>query len=191
MQLTQEQIKLAHIFNPYAWERQTAAIENKVRFVHYTTADAAIKILKSKEVWMRKSSAMNDFREVHHGLDCLIFAYNKSPAGEPFKAALNNLFDGLDVEISKLFDSWIPHFTNDTYLTCVSEHDASEDQLGRLSMWRAYGASGVAIVMNSKPFVTPSDAIKAYTSPVAYLNHQQFQAELEKVGSSAVFVGKI
>ena len=45
----------------------------------------------------------------------------------------------------------------DTYLTSISEHRNKEDTFGRLSMWRAYGeTTGVALVMNNSPFLTPS-----------------------------------
>jgi len=184
MQLTEDQLKLAHIFHPHAWERQSRALADKTRFVHYTNADAALKILSSKEVWMRKSSAMNDFREVHHGLDCLVRTFNQSDAGKQFREGLNSLFDGLDTEIAQIFDSWIPHFQNDTYLTCVSEHRDAEDHYGRLSMWRAYGAGGIAFVMNNKPFLSPSNALKAYTSPVAYLDDRGFQQHLSVITSN-------
>jgi hypothetical protein len=71
---------------------------------------------------------------------------------------------------------------SDTYLTCVSERSDSEDLTGRLSMWRAYGEqTGVAFVMNNPLFVTPSDALKAYSSPVAYLNDQGFAREFSRV----------
>ena len=49
-------------------------------------------------------------------------------------------------------------------------------------MWRAYsGSTGVALVVNNTPFLSESDALKIYTSPVAYLNDAAFQIEFEKV----------
>jgi len=181
---TVEQLKLAHIFCPYALKRQEEALANGQKFVHYTTADAALKILTSKEVWMRKSSAMNDFREVHHGIDCLSTAYRHDVVGTKFKAALNEAFPGLDDEVAKLFDGWMPNFIHDTYLTCVSEHDNIEDNIGRLSMWRSYGSSGVGLVMNNGAFLRPSDALRAYTSPVAYLDRDLFQNQFEEVAAN-------
>ena len=64
-----------------------------------------------------------------------------------------------------------------TYLTCISEHDADEDRIGQLSMWRAYGGrAGVAVVLNGGVFLRPSHALKAYSSPVAYLWEEEFVA---------------
>ena len=185
VQPTADQLRIAQIFFPSAFELQTRAIAQKTRFVHYTSADSAIQIFRSKEVWMRKSSCMNDFMEVQHGLNCLSAAYNKTTTGERFKAALNHAFDGISTEIETLFNGWMPHFQADTYFSCVSEHSSLEDRIGRLSMWRAYGVTtGVAIVMNNAAFLNPSDALGAYTSPVGYLRDQEFERELEKIASN-------
>jgi hypothetical protein len=71
-------------------------------------------------------------------------------------------------------------FRSDTYITCFSEHDNSEDLIGRLSMWRAYGQStGVAIVINGGPFLRPTHALKAYSSPVAYLTPLEFEQQFD------------
>jgi hypothetical protein len=68
-----------------------------------------------------------------------------------------------------------------------------EDLFGRLSMWRAYGQStGVAIVINGGPFLRPTDALKAYASPVAYLTpiefEKQFELLLDGIDSEADFL---
>jgi len=61
MQMPPERERLIQIFHPYALERLANAQSQGTRFVYYTSADAAISILKNKEVWMRKSSCMNNF----------------------------------------------------------------------------------------------------------------------------------
>ena len=150
------------------------------RFVHYPTAEAAMSILRNKEVWLRQSSCMNDYMEVQHGLNCVLSAYNNSDG--TFKQALDHVFDGVSDEIEKLFNGWMPHFKTDTYLSCLCEHDEKEDRFGRLSMWRAYGATtGVALVVNSAVFLIPSTALKAYASPVAYLSDKEFEREFSRV----------
>lgn len=182
MDLTPAQLRTASILMPNAMQRHDCALADNLRFVHYTSAEVAVKILKSKEIWMRKSSCMNDFMEVQHGLQCLWTTYNKTEIGERFKTALNRAYDGIAAEIELLFNSWTPTIQTDTFIACISEHDASEDIISRLSMWRAYsGTAGVAFVLNNKPFLSPSDALGAYTSPVAYLDLPSFQNEFEKV----------
>ena len=84
MTLTPEELELAEklgrIFMPYAGRRRLAAIEEKRRFVHYTSAAAALAIIKSKRLWMRNTTCMSDYREVQHGFAILNSFFN-DPAG--------------------------------------------------------------------------------------------------------------
>ncbi len=180
-----EQERFLRILHPYALEQHSRAVSHRTRFVHYTSADTAMSILRSKELWMRKSSCMNDFLEVQYGRNRLYTAYGKSNAGAKFKSTLNRLFDGITTDIEKLFDSWTPHFQTNTYLACLSEHDDREDTFGRLSMWRAYSeTAGVALVLNNTAFLTPTPpngGLRADTSPVAYLDDGQFENEVERI----------
>lgn len=172
---------ITRIFFPRAVERRMKVINENKRFVHYTSANAAVGILRNAEVWMRKSTTMNDFSEIEHGLACVRTAYG-SDVGKRFKALLNSLDQGLVERIERLFDSWLPHFRLETYLSCISEHEDEEDTTGRLSMWRAYGT--VALVLNKDVFMSTSSALKAYTSPVAYLSPQSFERELDGVNDN-------
>ena len=184
MNFTPEQIQIMKIFFPYAYGRQVEAMDQDIRFVHYTSAEAAVNMLRTEEVWMRKTSCMDDFREVEHGLDCLVAA-DESDAGQRLKDVLDDLFRGISGDIDKMFQGWVPHFRDDTYILCVSAHDPIEDIHGRLSMWRAYGQStGVALVMNNKPFFSPSTALKAYTSPVAYMTSEELKEELVSIATN-------
>jgi hypothetical protein len=173
-------IKIAQIFQPRLIERTLSAIQGNLRFVHYTNADTATKILKSKEVWMRKSSCMNDFMEIEHGVECLHPAYKEQR--ERFRSIFDGMFPEFSSKFEELYNGWLSHFRTESYITCISEHDDQEDGLGRLSMWRAYGGNaGVAIVVKGKPFLTPSDALKANTHPVSYLDKQTFAAEFSAI----------
>jgi Protein of unknown function (DUF2971) len=130
---------------------------------------------------MRKSF-VDDFSEVQHGLECIRKAF-RGEHGERFKSIFNRLFgETFFPEFSTIFDSWVPLFLRDTFIISVSEHSEREDTFGRLSMWRAYGeGSGVALVLNNLLFVTPSDTLKAYSSPVAYLDEQGFGQQFGRV----------
>lgn len=179
-------LRTLELFYPFAFAQTMRGIQQRIRFAHYSSADAAMKILQSNQVWMRKASAMNDFREIDYGKECLIGAY-ASETGKQLKAALEKMFPGITEDIQDRFNTWYPHFETGTFLTCISEHDASEDRIGRLSMWRAYGGTtGVAVVLHGAPFLAPSDALKAYTSPVAYLSHLEFQSEFDHLVSGII-----
>lgn len=169
------------IFFSHSAEACVRVTENGGRFAYYTTAATAHLILQNHELWMRNTAVMNDFTEVEHGLRCLINAY-QSPAGEELRAAMDMCFPGISSEWNELFNSWIPTIKRNTYILSVSEHTREEDLHGRLSMWRAYGGSaGVAFIFNGGPMFRPSDALKAYSSPVAYLAPDGMAAEMKKI----------
>ena len=55
-------MKLEGIFVPYARKRRDEFYARGGKFVHYTSADAAIKIIKDKRIWMRNTTCMSDYR---------------------------------------------------------------------------------------------------------------------------------
>ncbi len=182
MDLVEE--KAFEIFFPYAYGRQKKVEKEKTPFVHYTSAEAAISIITNKQFWMRDASCMNDISELRHGLDCMVKAYDEGVPGQKIKLLLNDISPNIVPNVQKYFGGWHPDIMNDTYLSCFSEHDEEkEGYLGRLSMWRAYSQrSGVALVLNSKIFFEESDHFSGlYTSPVAYLNRDQFQNEMLRI----------
>ncbi len=144
------------------------------RLVHYTTAEAAYQIITGRKVWLRNAAVMNDFSEISHGISCLHEAW-ASPGGAALQEMLERLRVGLRDELAGLFDGHAESLRTHTYLTSLSEHDDVEDQLGRLSMWRAYGGNaGVALVLNSAAFTAATDAMKAYSAPVFYADQTVF-----------------
>src|ERR1700737_472954 len=62
-----EQERFARILFPHASEQYRRVRKTGTRFVHYTNASAAMGILRSKTIWMRASSCMNDVSEVRLG----------------------------------------------------------------------------------------------------------------------------
>jgi hypothetical protein len=198
-QLTPTQQRLYGIFHPLAAAKDAEAREaeargKQVRFVYYTRAETAMQIIKNRRIWMRKSACMNDFTEIQYGLNHLYKAYGGS-LGTRLRTILNSLFSGLYSEVEKIFDDWTGHPKFDTYITSVSEHKEDEDTFGRLSMWRAYGGTtGVALVMKSEAFqsTVPSDVLKIYGSPVAYLDEagfvKAFSEVVDNIESNADFL---
>jgi hypothetical protein len=164
------------------------AKHNQRRFVHYTSAETAISIIKNKEFWLRNSLAMNDYSEIAYGeaLFRNVF-YSESDANRISRETLNFLSDGLHERLADYFEKGANQRRYFTYLISVSEHgpyevkpgmsgNHLEDKYGRLSMWRAYGRDsvGVALVLNPRAFLEPSDALKAFTRPVVYCEQSDF-----------------
>lgn len=131
---------------------------------------------------MRRARTMNDFMEVEYGINCIVQAY-RGASGTAFRGELDRLFPGFRSRLEKWFNGWLVGFKHDTFLTCFSEHRDQEDTLGRLSMWRAYGGStGVALVVKNTAFLSTSDALRVYSSPVAYLRPDAFAQEFAAIG---------
>lgn len=143
---------------------------------------------------MRNVTMMNDYMEVEHGLDCLLDAYHDEPLQGRFKKVVDQQFPGLTKEVEDLFNGWLPQFKENTYITCISEHNPSEDTHGRLSMWRAYGGrSGIALILNGHVITDgASDVLSAYTSPVGYMTaheiKQQFETVINNIENSPTFL---
>jgi hypothetical protein len=142
-----------------------------------------MKIIQNNEIWLRNARGMNDYSEVEHGFQSFREALIESDEGKSFqKYITSNLPNVLDTLI-KNFDGWLPSIRQQTYLACLSEHENSDDDHGRLSMWRAYGGKkSVALIFNSKPFTNDTDALETKFYPVTYRNSdyvRQYLHDLE------------
>lgn len=182
--MDENHLKALRIFSPYYLNKAEFIQRENIIFIQYTSAEAAMNIIKTNEVWLRNAQCMNDYSEVEHGLNCLATAFKSEKEGQDSQALLNSIFPGIIDEFITIFDSWLPSFTSSTYIACVSEHPLEENLYGRLSMWRAYGGKNpVALVLNKEPFLAETDAFHAYTSPVAYLDPEQFSREFDSLSS--------
>jgi len=182
LNMTPEDRQYASLFIPFALSKIDNLQADGTKFVHYTTAETAMSIIQTRRVWMRNAKTMNDFSEIEHGKRCLFPAYKDEAIGGRLRAFMNNIYPNFSQRLETLFNGWLPHFEQDTYLTSLSEHDSSEDLLGRLSMWRAYcPRNGVALVISTAPFTRASDSLKAYSSPMSYLSPQHFGEEFSKL----------
>jgi hypothetical protein len=169
-------IKLEEVFMPHARVQRNkfykSGTKSIARFVHYTSAEAALKIITSKRFWMRNTNCMADYREVRHGFELFSNLFADQDIVTRFKNTLDSCMEGISDEAFNLFNSWWQSINVGTFIASISEHDDSEDSHGRLSMWRAFGGTTarVAIVFNI-PWVSPgADLLDIRFSPVAYLN---------------------
>jgi hypothetical protein len=186
-QLTADQIsaveKLSDILFGYSTRKRREMIERKGRFVHYTSAENALSIIRNKCLWMRNTNCMSDYREVHHGFDVLRRFFGESANREAFSAALNGCFAGIAEDVIAQFDQSLQSNQLQTYISSISEHDDDEDIHGRLSMWRAFGNSTarVALVIKVNLELGLYLNLGAELSPVAYFTDREFADELQTV----------
>jgi hypothetical protein len=178
--------RLEGIFMPYAAGRRRSAIEKNTRFVHYTSAAAALNIISTKSIWMLSTTCMSDYREVQHGFDTMNRFFQNEPDKEAFFNALNGCAPNLGNEAVTLFNQWWQNIQLQTYISSMSEHDDSEDLHGRLSMWRAFAraASRVALILRLPMNSGATVPLNIFFSPVAYLTDVQVRDELRGVTTS-------
>ena len=86
-------VRLEGVFMPYARRQRDGLYDSgakpAARFVHYTSAEAALKIIESKRVWMRNTTCMADYREVQHGFEILQRFFSDEKIKKEFYAALD------------------------------------------------------------------------------------------------------
>jgi hypothetical protein len=193
--LTKDEIDLAikteSIFMPLQRRQRDEAFKNqnkagqegdRLRFVHYTSADAALNIIKSKRIWMRNVTCMADYREVVHGFDIFNKFLSTPDSKGEFVSSIETCAKGAAEEAIALFNQWWKDIRFNTYITSISEHSSEEDRHGRLSMWRAFGGASarVGIVISVPWFSGAALALKLMFSPVAYLGETEAVASIRE-----------
>jgi hypothetical protein len=210
--LSPEQIQLAirleSIFMPHARRQREAAYKqqgksfdisgkDQLRFAHYTSADAALRIIESKRLWMRNTTCMADYREVQHGFEILNKFFSDKAKSTAFSAALDVCTPGVAQEAINIFNQWWANIRFDTYIASISEHDDREDLHGRLSMWRAFGGNTarVAIVVSIPKYSGAAISMNLLFSPVAYLREDEvyevINEIIENVGENYEFLSTV
>jgi len=176
--------RLISIFMPYATRRRQEMIDGNGRFVHYTSAASALQIIRTKQMWMRNTTCMSDFSEVQHGFRTLNRFLTAASNRAAFEQALNDCFPDLAAQAINLFNQWWSDIQFNTYITSISEHDDTEDNHGRLSMWRAFARATPGIALVLRILLAPPTAAQSFHvlfSPVAYFTDRQVDAELNAV----------
>ncbi|WP_084619077.1 DUF2971 domain-containing protein [Thalassobaculum salexigens] len=181
MEFDQATLKYNQIFAPDLIEEYQDLVCKKKRFAYYTSADTAIKVLRNQELWFRNATVMNDFAEISHGLALMQKVFS-GPSGKYFREAVDGIFSGTIDRADKLLFEWVEHWQFETYIACLSIHEAEEDISGRLSMWRAYGDT--AIVVNNTPMASITDLAAVFSTPVLYLSEEEFISYLNKITNS-------
>jgi len=167
-------MRLASIFMPQGIKHQEQFHRkgNPARLVHYTSAEAALNIIRTKRLWMRNAKLMADYREVQHGLDLLDAYFADRGRKRQFFRLLEACVPRAADLAFRLFQQWRQDLEESTYIASVSEHDRAEDQHGRLSMWRAFGSgtARVAIVIKAPHYSSAGVALNVLVSPVEYFS---------------------
>ncbi len=186
-EIFEQGIRLADIMMP-CFMRQTRELflrkpgQAHGRLVHYTSAEAALNIIRTKRFWMRNTNCMSDFREVQHGFDILNSFFANKARKDSFTEALDDCIPGVASEAITAFNNSWNDIRSNSYIACLSEHQDGEDSNGRLSMWRAFGGSAtrIGIVLNI-PYTLSILPLNIIFSSVAYFSESAAHKDLEEV----------
>lgn len=186
-EILEQGFRLADIMMP-SFMKQTRKLfrqkpdQTRGRFVHYTSAEAALNIIRTKRFWMRNTNCMSDFSEVQHGFDILNSFFADEAKKHSFTAALDDCIPGVASEAITTFNNSWNDIRSNSYITCLSEHQEGEDLNGRLSMWRAFGGSAtrIGIVLNI-PYTLSTLPLGIVFSSVAYFSESAAHKDLEEV----------
>ena len=179
--------RAAYILMPYFMKKTRELFLQKPgplrgRLVHYTTAEAALNIIRTKRFWMRNTNCMSDFSEVQHGFDILQRFLAINERRESFTDALDDCIPGVASEAITAFNNSWRDIRFNSYIACLSEHQDSEDLNGRLSMWRAFGGTSTRIgIVLDLPYTFSTLALNIMFSSVAYFSKSAAQEDLETV----------
>ena len=171
--------------------------QTSARFVHYTTAEAAAKIITTKRLWMRNTTCMTDYREVRHGFDILSKFFLNKDKRSKFDEAFDACAPGIAQEAINSFNHWWQNLQLGTFITSISEHDERENVNGRLSMWRGFGgnAARVAMVLRVPSQTDAGNALSLMFSPVTYFTepeaHELLWEVIENVKRESAFLKTI
>lgn len=151
-----------------------------LKLAYYTRYETAIQIIEGRAIWMRNTRHMNDVGEIQHGIDAVDAFFAKTENQRRMHAALGS---ALASAVSAFWLNTKHKLIGEIYITCVSQHWPSEDEYGRLSMWRGYcnQPDGVALVLNVEPFRLQTNEFNAYSSPVLYGHAADFEAQALQV----------
>lgn len=170
--------KYYEIFHPHYLEEVTKITSENRKFVYYTSAETAMKVIQNNELWFRNATVMNDFSEIQYGLQ-LISSVFSGTEGKNFRTAIDDIYSGTIDQAQRLITEWMQDWKFETYIACVSVHDTKEDNRGRLSMWRTYG--NTALVVNNTPMTAVTDRLAIFSTPVLYLLEDDLAKHLAQV----------
>ncbi|WP_025840563.1 DUF2971 domain-containing protein [Asaia platycodi] len=176
--------KILHeIFFPDEDEQRASFRSGAKRFAYYTSADTAIKIIEKSEIWLRNATVMNDFLEIEHGHRCIDALWAGSE-GDRLRQLIEKIEPGGAAQLWSLLTGISRDRYAGTYITSLTEHgqNDSENEFGRLSMWRAYGGdTNACLVIDPVVIRDEKRNDGLFISPVLYESPNGFIRRFSKI----------
>lgn len=139
---------------------------------HYTSVPILEKILATDEVWLSNPLLMNDSEEIKfvilQGVPLVLEEIEKTFIDKDFAKTFKNYFEFYH-------NQFADNHVLDTYIFCTSEH-TKDDEDGKLSMWRGYGANG-----NGAAIVFDTSKIKAVDNGLFVVSKVKYATKDERI----------
>jgi hypothetical protein len=170
----------------FGWGKEREAeVTADAKFAHYTSAQVAMDILRSKEddrcLWLRNAMLMNDFSEIEYGQSILRSILAVEQTRDLMVQACNAIHTDI-INVFTMLDEEVYAIKRSTYLLSLALHKGREVHQGKLSMWRAYGGdANVCLLLNPQAFMTPQTAYDVIIAPVDYGGPANFIAGINSL----------
>lgn len=170
LNLSSEDLRLYEIFLPQQQRRYKGLLENSNPLVHYTSAEAALSIITNRTLWLRNARFMNDSSEIQYGAELVSRFFNVNNRDRAkFWEVVDSKTGRRIEEFREKFNHLVDDIFSSTFIFCLSEHEERENDLGRLSMWRAYGKPhGVALVVDPSYMNKELNGLNATSYAIEY-----------------------
>jgi hypothetical protein len=183
-----EGMRIMSITMPHALKQvqamyQRTPDQTHTQFVHYTTAEAALSIIRTKRFWLRNTNCMSDYREVQHGFDIFNRYFLDAAKRKAFVDAFDSCVPGAVDDAFTAFNNWWQDLRLNTYIACVSERQDSEDTMPtRVPVPPKARHIESHPCMLRFPYISISALSLALNfSPVAYLSELDAHAVIDQV----------
>lgn len=156
-------------------------------FAYYTSAETALKIVHGESIFMRDARLLNDSTELSYGKYVLNEALSENSYLVDLIGSISHVgIENIRENLVDRYDS-LSGLRGRTFLTSLTRHDLKTDSLGRLSMWRGYGAeNGVALLIHSTVFSSDLDWRGIFSTPVKYHSVDESRAYISRCLQRAV-----
>lgn len=144
----------------------------KPLLAHYTSTSNLESILRNREMWFSNPLFLNDVEELRFGMnEGLNLLLDSTSISNAVKTAARS--DIIKSNFQSSFDSFEKSHALDTFVLSFCAHKP-DDTDGKLSMWRAYGASGngACIVFDSSK-ISPTEDSPLIFAKVHYASRDE------------------
>lgn len=175
---------LLRIFLPDIANERKREEEQPAQLMHYTRIESALKILQSRQLWLRNARKMLDETEIKHGIDLFEKSWN-GHEGSSLKRELLAIDADGESAVERVLSADRERIEENTYIACAAMHEPERID-GALPHWER-GDVGLAfnrlMLRRAAEESGAGSALVQYRSKIGYQG--QFDAWIEVLRENA------